>query len=72
MRRSGAHPLCGVAETLRSAAVTGKSVAVSGLVAERVGCSGGVGRCWEALWRGKWIIDYGSGWVGVEGLAEGC
>jgi len=28
------------------------------------------------LWRGKWIenwiIDYGSGWVGVEGLAEGC
>jgi hypothetical protein len=41
-RRSGAHPLCGVAEGSRSAAVTGNSLAVSWVVVVGAGAFGGV------------------------------
>jgi len=54
LRRSGAHPLCGVAEGLRSAAVTGKPPAVSWVVVVSVGVLGGV-----VAWKLALFVDYG-------------
>ncbi len=55
MRRSGAYPLCGVAETLRSAVVTGNPLAVSWVVVVGVGAFGGV-----VAWKVAFFVDYGS------------
>ena len=54
MRRSGAHPLCGVAEVLRSAAATGKPLAVSWAVVVGAGVIGGV-----VAWKVAFFVDYG-------------
>jgi len=53
-RRSGAYPLCWVAEALRSAAATGKPLAVSWAVVAGVGAFGGV-----VAWKVALFVDYG-------------
>ena len=57
MRRSGAHPLCGVAETLKCSAATGKPLAVSWAVVVSVGAFGGV-----VAWKVAFFVDYGGAW----------
>jgi hypothetical protein len=56
-RRSGAHPLCWGAEGLRSAAATGKPLAMSCAVVVGVGALGGV-----VAW--NWLLVLITGQVG--------
>ena len=53
MRRSGAHPLCGVAATLKCSAATGKPLAVSGAAVGGAGVFGGV-----VAWKVDTEVDY--------------
>jgi 2-keto-4-pentenoate hydratase len=53
-RRSGAQPLCGVAEILRSVAATGKPLAQSWVVVVGAEALGGV-----VAWKLAFFVDYG-------------
>ena len=68
MRRSGAYPLCWVAEGLRRAAVTGKPVAMSWVVVLGAGAFEGV-----VAWKVAFFVDYGGAWEAWSAAAvRGC